>query len=358
MIKAKHPNIADELQDRIIRGEYEFKLPGINVLAEEYSVNNRTMIKAIETLENKGCVKRIPSKGTFVTRLRHQRTNLIGVVMGASGAAAPLHLKIINGINSVAQGEGKSILLGQEHHNHLDVELETTRDLVEKRLVDGIVIWPSYNDRKPSPAINYLIEQKIPFVVVPEQDQELFSHCYMVTNNDSSGFEQLVEHLIQVGHRKIAYVVDGPFDDAVYKQHRYKQYKKAMANAGLEISEPIIIPCPFNQEQQPFSMELISRLREFEAAACSRDLVGMILMRECLRNGIRVPTDLAVAGYDNSQESAIMELTTVEQHLEQIGEKAAQLLLEEIEGKRAKPVIINVNSELIIRRSSRRAKQS
>ncbi len=354
MNQAKHPNIAADLQKRIVSGEYESKLPGISVLAEEYGVNSRTMAKAIEALENKGCVKRIPSKATFVTRLRRQRTDLIGVVMGFSGSRSPVHSKLISGINVAAQKSSKSVVMGQDHLDCADVELATTRELVEERLVDGVIIWPTNNQEAPSPAVNYLTEQKIPFVIVPEQDRELYPGSFMVNNNDSSGFEQLVEHLLDAGYRTISYVSESPFDDFVYKRHRYDQYKAAMSKRSLPATAPIIIPNTNRQPHSHFSEENLARLRKSEAVACSRDKVAMVVLRECLYNGIRVPGELAVAGYDNSPESYTLDMTSVEQHLGQIGEKAVRLLLEDIDGKRTKPAIISVDSELIVRGSTTR----
>ena len=70
------------------------------------------------------------------------------------------------------------------------------------------------------------------------------------------------------------------------------------------------------------------------------------------RAGIRVPSDLAVTGYDNTPVAHHMGLTSVEQHFERIGEAALSLLVDEIDGKTTAPVHLTVNSELIVRQST------
>lgn len=356
MIKAKHPNIANELQDRIINGEYESKLPGINVLAEEYGVNNRTMIKAIETLENKGCVKRIPSKGTFVTRLKRTRTHILGVVVGTdeSGFAAPIHSSLIRGLNQTAHTVGESVIIGKSHHQNADIEIATTKELVEKRQVDGIVIWPADPSHSGSIAVNYLIEHEIPFVVVPEPDLKIYGKCHTVSNSDSSGAADMVTHLIKQGYRDIAFMADSPFVESIFVEHRYAQYRKVMLANGLKPEEPFFIPSCYYYPDKDVEPQVMEKLKNKDAVFCCTDGIAVKLMRECLRLGIRVPGDLAVSGYDNTHFAKALGLSSVEQHFEKIGEKAVKLLLEDIERKKEKPVHLQVESELIIRGSSRR----
>lgn len=74
-------------------------------------------------------------------------------------------------------------------------------------------------------------------------------------------------------------------------------------------------------------------------------------MRECLRQGIAVPRELAVTGYDNIGVAAMFGLTTVEQHFEKIGERAVDILMSELDGQLSAPCHDRVASELIIRDS-------
>ena len=93
---------------------------------------------------------------------------------------------------------------------------------------------------------------------------------------------------------------------------------------------------------------------EVTAAFCETDRVAAMVHQACVREGIRVPEDLAVVGYDNIDLARWLNLTTVEQHFEEIGRKAVKLLLDDIEGNLAEPVHLEVTSELIIRGSTRR----
>lgn len=353
MVKAKHPELFELLREKIINGEYEKSLPGINVLAREYDVNNRTMIKVIKSLENDGCVKRIPSIGTFVTRLKRQRTHILGIVIGTgeTGPSTPIHTSLIKGISSASHSAGESYIIGKSHHQDPEIEISATRELVESRNVDGIVIWPSEKLQTGSESIEYLKKKEIPFVIIPEPNLEKYSGCHTVSNSDSGGATEIAEHLVNRGFRRIAFMSDCPVSEAIFVAHRFNQYKDVMDARGL----PVIgleIPSLYYHQEERISNEIMNKVKKCEAVFCCTDWVAVKLMRECLRLGIRVPGDLAVAGYDNSHFAAALDITSVEQHFDKIGEKAVNLLLDEIDGKCSKPRHLNVGSELIIRGST------
>ena len=353
MVKAKHPELFELLREKIISGEYTKALPGINVLAREYDVNNRTMIKVIKSLENDGCVKRIPSRGTFVTRLKRQRTHILGIVIGTgeTGPGAPIHTSLIRGITNASHSAGESYIIGNSHHQDPGMEISATRELVESRCVDGIVIWPSEKTQTALPSIEYLKDKGIPFVIIPEPNLEKYADCHTVSNSDSGGATEIAEHLVNQGFRRIAFMSDCYVNEAIFVEHRFNQYEKLMHAHGLPAVR-LEIPSLYYHQEERISNGIINKVRKCDAVFCCTDRVAVRLMRECLRLGIRVPGDLAVAGYDNSHFAAALDITSVEQHFDKIGEKAVNLLLDEIEGNCAKPRHLNVGSELIIRGST------
>ena len=98
---------------------------------------------------------------------------------------------------------------------------------------------------------------------------------------------------------------------------------------------------------------LVAGLRAATAVICETDRVAALLHRVCMRTGIRVPEDLAMVGFDNSDIARWLDLTSVEQHFETIGRKAVEVLLSEIDGNLTEPVHEEVEAELVIRGSSR-----
>ncbi len=354
MVVAKHPGLAEILKEKIRGGEYERSLPGINVLARQYGVNNRTMIKVVKTLEGDGFVRRVPSKGTLITRLRRQRIHILGVVLGTDdiGPTAPVHAALVKGISLASRAAGESFIIGAPHHHDAEAELGSTKGLVEGRGVDGIIIWPAEKPHTESSSIDYLRTNKIPFVVVPETDLTKHADCHTVSNSDSKGAKKVVEHLISQGFSRIAFMSDSPEGESIFVEHRRAQCRQVMQSHHLALHE-IVIPNLYRNPQERIAADTLAAVRQCDAVFCCTDAIAVKLMSECLRRGIRVPGDLAVAGYDNSLLAEALDLTSVEQHFEKIGEKAVKLLLEEIDGGCGTPRHLNVCSELVTRGSTK-----
>jgi DNA-binding LacI/PurR family transcriptional regulator len=97
---------------------------------------------------------------------------------------------------------------------------------------------------------------------------------------------------------------------------------------------------------------VIAALKGVSAVFCVNDRIAAEVVRCCVRHGVRIPGDLAVAGYDNNHEAQVLGLTSVEQHFERVGETAAAVLLDVIEGGADGPVHERVQSEVIVRGST------
>ena len=168
---------------------------------------------------------------------------------------------------------------------------------------------------------------------------------------DAGATADVITHLLGQGHREIGFA--GGFDDggeSVYHQHRYEQYCRSLNIAGLTPREGLRIG---DSSSAPESdRELVAALREVTAVFCETDCAAALIHRVCIREGIRVPHDLAMVGFDNSDIARWLDLTSVEQHFETIGRKAVEVLLAEIEGNLTEPVHEEVEAELVVRGSS------
>ncbi len=346
----KSIEVANILRKRIDRGDYAAQLPGMNVLARELGVNGRTVMRGVEALEAEGVVKRVPCQGTFVTRLRRERTNTIGAVLIAP--AAPPGSQLVAGMQSAA-GEASQALALKAYSGKDGTQLPKIRDLVGRARVDGLVLWlPAETERE---AIAYLQGQNVPCVLVPEPDLEIAKDVHTVSNADSGAAADVMTHLIGLGHRDIAFVGEASMGETVYRRHRYGQYCRSLGIAGLTPRDALNIAGVHARDEVPeLDPEGVAALREVTAVFCETDRVAAIVHQACVREGIRIPDDLAVVGYDNIDLARWLNLTTVEQHFEEIGRKAVKLLLDDIEGNLAEPVHLEVTSELIIRGSTRR----
>jgi len=251
-----------------------------------------------------------------------------------------------------AAGEASQALALKSYSGKNGTQLPKIRELVTHARVDGLVLWlPSETERE---AIAYLQDLNVPCVLVPEPDLEIAKDVHTVSNADSGAAADVMTHLIGLGHRDIAFVKEASRRETVYRRHRYGQYRRSLGIAGLTPREALSIAMPHAPDDVPeLDPAGVAALREVTAVFCETDRVAAMVHQACVREGMRIPDDLAVVGYDNINIARWLNLTTVEQHFEEIGRKAVQLLLDDIEGNLSEPMHVEVKSELIIRGSTR-----
>ena len=347
---AKSADVATIVRQRIDKGVYDHQLPGMALLAEEMGLNERTVMRGVAILEGEGLVTRKRGRGTFITRLKRERTHTIGAVFG--GTMAPLGAQLAAGMQAGADVARQGLALSG-YGGARETQLSRIRDLVERSRVDGLVLWLAGLDVQRE-AIDYLQEQNIPSVLVPDYEPDIHKGVHTVSGADAGATADVITHLLGQGHREIGFA--GDFDDggaSLYHQHRYDQYCRSLNIAGLTPRDGLRVRD--SQSAPESDRELVASLRDVTAVFCETDRVAALIHRVCIREGIRVPHDLAIVGFDNSDIARWLDLTSVEQHFETIGRKAVEVLLSEIEGNLTEPVHEEVGAELVIRGSSRRS---
>mgnify|MGYP000079312285 FL=1 len=351
--KAKHLLITDQLREQVLDNQFNGRLPSMLELADAWSVAPITMKKAVDTLKEEGVLRVVRGQGIFPTRLKRRRSHVLaGILYGDGGA--PLHSQLIHGLSRAAVARGEGVVIGKPTEGSVDSELMEVRRLWEKQGVDGFVIWLAEGADKEqrSPTVNYMKKEKIPFVLIPEPNSKIYHDCSTVSNVDSMASADVMTHLIASGHRKIGLVCNEYAHQSDFFNNRRVQYERSLKAAGYETQPPIQLPAYPGRKLTPLSKKTEAQIRSCSAVFCVTDHDAFALMHFCLRLGIRVPEDLAIAGYDNVMLSEVIGLTSVEQHFSRIAEKAVRLLLDEIEGKSTEPVHLNVSSELIVRTST------
>ena len=336
MPQTKHPHIAGDLRQKIVDGQLSGQLPGVNRLAADYAVNGRTMIKAIDALEEQGLVKRVPSKGTFVTPLRRERTRTLAAITG--NIMAPLHSRIVHGMEEVAARHNHHLLFcGKESTQEEEARVV---ELLESRKADGFLVWPS-DFSLESPGLRALRGSGTPFVVFPHVERERAEGVSWAICDDELGGLLATEHLIQLGHETIAFAQPQEMDDTVFVTGRWRGYCRALEAAGrppgprlrLSLDDPVDL----------------RQFRRLSAVFCVVDALAAHVVESLRAKGVEVPGDISVVGYDNTPAAELMELTTVNQPMERIGAKAVEVLLEEIEGQRQAPRQIVMRPSLVVR---------
>nr|MBP9029979.1 substrate-binding domain-containing protein [Bacteroidales bacterium] len=139
-------------------------------------------------------------------------------------------------------------------------------------------------------------------------------------------------------------------------QNRLNGYLKAMRDNGVVIDERLIIPCDTFQSALVETQKLIDSGLKFDSIFTVNDFTAAGAMKVLLRNGYKIPTDIAVVGFGDDQTSLMVEptLTTVNQPGFEMGKKAMEQLIRRITQSKPEPPVTEIlKTQLIVRESSR-----
>lgn len=202
------------------------------------------------------------------------------------------------------------------------------RTVLEKK-VDGIVLVGSvFNTICKKPEISSLLK-KVP-VVLANGKLEL-PNSYSVLVDDRYGVALAVEHLIQKGHQELYYLKDM---NTVSAQLKCEGFLSEMEKHGIQDAEKRVLETELSIEGGMRAVEkLLAEKREVTGIVCGEDMTAAGAVKALLRHGFRVPEDVAVTGYNNSEYARICEpqLTTVDNKPELVAMMSVQLLTSLIE---------------------------
>ena len=209
---------------------------------------------------------------------------------------------------------------------------------------------------KPSAAVSRFHDRGIPMVLLDYKGRSR-EQC-SVSVNDVGGGQLAVAHLLASGHRMVAFIGAGntPLRQVT---DRLAGARRAMRAAGRPLQELHLFPATtLNVEGGVESARALLRLprrRRPTAAFCVNDLLAIGMLQEFVTNGVRVPDDVAIIGYDDIAfaSAAAIPLSSVRQPRNQLGRRAAELLIDEALSDDHVHSRLVFEPELIVRQSSR-----
>lgn len=262
--------------------------------------------------------------------LQTDRTNAIGLVV--TSIADPFWSDVVRGVEEVAQPAGFSVLLNSSH-NDPDQEIQAI-ETFHRRRVDGLLVASS---RVGSNYVDRMSQIDVPVVLINSEGEEDFNFLHSVTVDDRSGIRQAVQHLVDRGHRRIGYL--GVQNRPLSNQRRREGYVDAMTENGIDPRDewtevaPVIETEPRNDVKA--AEALMPNLFEAGVTAllCFNDMVAIGVLKACKSQGIRVPEDISIVGFDgiNMARYVTPSLTTIHQPKREMGNIAMQMLDDLIE---------------------------
>lgn len=290
----------------------------------------------------------LPSAAARGLKTRH--SGVIGVLV--SRIDNPYFGEIIQGVEDTIKGTGYSAFVSSSYLDPLH-EKNTIQAFSEHR-VDGVIIGSVPVQRKN---ISLLNSYGIPVVVI--NNQSPWNQKYSISHDDSYGAYQVTQHLLELGHQKIAYLGNARANNI--NNSRLNGFQAALRDARLEAVSSLINNLDGGEiENGVLGMRtMLNRGEDFTAIFCFNDLVAIGAMHVLQESGINVPGDVSVVGFDNIPYSAFSNppLTTFDQPKHSIGAAAAGMLMDLINassdsGNHSKSITKLIRGQLLIRKST------
>lgn len=349
----KYLQIMEDLKKQIVAGEIQAgdKLPSENELAARYKVSRQTVRKAIAILENAGFIYAEHGRGTFCSEIVKHTRQSKNIAVVTTYLSSYIFPRLIQGIDTILTNHGYSIIL-KNTRNSRSLEARCLEELLQKD-IDGVIIEPSKSQIYCSHTNLYkkLDEFQIPYVFIQGCYSQL-SHKPHVLMNDLNGGYMITKYLISLGHKNIVGVFKA---DDTQGQNRHKGYVKALQEAGIPYDTDKIIW--FHTEDRavhPYeAIRIMARKGEpMDAVVSYNDQIAVEVIKALQESGLKVPEDVSVTGYDNSNVANTLgiQLTTIAHPQEKLGEIAAELLLELIQNGEGSSdnKMIQIEPEIVI----------
>ena len=272
--------------------------------------------------------------------LRKQRTFTVGVLVPELSDG--YHTMVMSGIGDHLMREGYFYF--SAHHRHKPDMIEEYPRLLLGRGAEGMI------------AIDTALVHELPVPVVAVAGHRKIPGVTNVSLDHKRAAELSLRHLYQLGHRQIAFMRGQPF--SADSDDRWQSIVAVAKELGLEVHPELTIQLERDLTSPelgyPVVQELLRKGRRFTAIVSFNDIAAIGAIRALRDANLRVPEDISVMGFDDIQVAAYHNprLTTIRQPLRDMGETAARILLQRMQGFKDYPEEFPVPPELIIRETT------
>lgn len=285
-----------------------------------------------------------------------KRTDAKCIALLVKGIGNPFFTKMIQVIEEETKNRKYAMVL--RHVDNSEDEVAVAMELIKEKRLRGIVFLGGtfYHDREVLERLNVpFIFSTIGISEVSEEERQAYSN---IAVDDKLESKRMTDYLLDLGHKKIAIIAEGPRECSV-GQLRLEGYLKAFADRGLETDPDLIVYV--DEKIERYSMEngyltaqkLLKTGKDFTAIFAIADNLAMGACRAMIEAGKEIPRDVTVVGFDGIDAGKYYnpQLTTMKQPVADMAKKTISLLLDVIAGKKQHEHIL-FPAELVIRESS------
>ena len=312
-------------------------------IAQELNVSISTVSKALKNSNEIGVEtkERIQAFAKFYNyrpnnialSLKHRKTKTIGVIIPE--VVHYFFAQVIDGIEKVASENGYNVIvaLSNESHEKEIINMETLAD----SLIDGFILSLSKGTMRSQDFhhIDEVMSQGMPVVLFDRIADQI--ECDKVVVDDSQGAYQAVNHLIDKGRKNILLLTTQ--DYITVGRLRTQGYIKAIQDSGLVLNNELIIKVVDNNNSnsalpalEAQIEEIISKYPQIDAIFAVNEIYAAAALRSLRRARKKIPDEIALVCFTDGLISKFSTpaLTTVSQHSEEIGKKAAKILIDRL----------------------------
>jgi len=330
--------------------------PTVKDIARKLGLHHSTVSRALRDYsdiseETKQKVRKLAremnySPNIVAQSLKTKRTKLIGIIVPEI-----LHnffSRAISGIENVVYKKGFVPIVLQSNESS-EREVLNIDAMITNR-VAGLIVSISQTTTSGEP-FQKLIDKKIPLVFFDRVVMGL--EAGYVISDDQEGAFQGVRFLIDKGYKKIVHI-SGPEELTICK-NRLKGYQKALQKNRIPEDPDLIYHDTLHEKNGYETMEQILLKDSLpDAIFAVNDPVAMGAYKKIKESGLKMPEDIAILGFSNNEISSYLDpaLSTIDQFPGKMGKLAAEILFDQIEGKKSQKTIKNLSTELIERETT------
>lgn len=322
---------------------------GVSIATVSRAANGRYGVSPATVERVREAIAELGYESSLVARsLRSRRTGVIGII---TSDFEPFSAELLKGAAQAVRGSGLDLIVysggapsGADAHGWEQRNL--TR--LSGTLTDGTILVTPWLTEVVSVAPVVAVDPKANDSGIPS-----------VSSDSLSGARAAVDHLVQLGHRRIALIAGR--QDLQSARLREQGYRQALEEAGIALDPALIGRGDYDPDVAAGSVRQLLTMRQRPTAIFAANDLSAIRCMEVARDlGLSVPDDVSVVGFDNIPEAARTHpsLTTVEQPIQQMGFEAVQLLRRLIDEPDDAPTDVTLPTHLVIRESSGRPPQA
>jgi LacI family transcriptional regulator len=359
----KYLDIARAIESRVA-GRDGVKVPSSREVAATYGVSLVTASRALQVLRDKGLIRTVERSGSFVAPAAAaegpERYALVQRSTPGPGFHASLAF-VQAGFAAVGRQEGVAV---EDDRFHFDdatrpADLRRQARRAAEAGVAAVIFMPSrYRDeatRQDEAFVRSCREAGIAVVLIERnlRGRARPLDCDLVAADDLDGGLRCTQHLLDQGRRRIAFLTGSPTSS---HEGRLAGYLTAMHHAATGWG-PLVLEQPSGLATKESYSELAECIlaRGADGVVCYQDYTALGLILELLNRGVRVPTDVAITGFDNLPigKAYSIGVTTYAFSPETVARQAIRLIRARRAGDAGPPVKVLIPGELIVRESSR-----